>query len=220
MFRKLAMFVTSGAIVLTAGCLQKDTSHTVYLAPDGSASWHISEVNVHSDANEIEKRVTEEQLYIGPVLVGSHGAARGLAALQPRDAVRTTVLRDERPFHVVTEARFSAVDRTIERLFTEMGIRTSASLLHGGGKTTLRVGLDFSYSQDDGQTDVSELLDDIERLRFVLTEGRFGGVSGFDVTDQIVATPSTDWLDRAERAHEAKTSIAFALSWSTEGSVQ
>lgn len=213
MFRKLGMFVTSGAIVFTAGCLQKDTTHTLYLAPDGSASWHISEANVHSDANEIEKRVAEEQQFIGTVLLGTHGAARGLAALHPRDSVRTTVLRDERPFHVVTEARFSAVDRTIERLFMEMGIRTSASLLHDGGKTTLRVILDFSYSQDDQQTDVSELLDDIERLRFVLTDGRFDGVSGFDITDEIVATLSTDWLERVERAHEAKTPISFALSW-------
>ena len=213
MFRKFGTFLTVGAILLTAGCLQKDTTHTVYLAPDGSASWHVSEVNVHSDANDIDKRVAEEQQFIGPALLGTHGAARGLAALHPLDPVRTTVLRDERPFHVVTAARFSAVDRMIERFFVEMGIQTSASLVHDGGQTTLRVRLDFGHPLDDRKTEVSELLDDIERLRLVLTDGRFGAVSGFEVTDQTVATVSTDWMDRAERAHEARTPIALALSW-------
>jgi hypothetical protein len=126
------------------------------------------------------------------------------------------VLRDERPFHVVTAARFSAVDRTIERFFVEMGIRTSASLVYDGGQRTLRVRLDFSHPLDDPKTEVAELLDDLERLRFVLTDGRFGAVSGFDVTDQIIATLSTDWMDRAERAHEAKAPIGLALSWSIE----
>ena len=216
MFRKVGMFLASGAILLAAGCLQKETTHTVYLAPDGSASWHVSEINVHSDATEIDKRVTEEQQYIGPALLGAHGAARGLAALQPRGPVRTLVLRDQRPFHVVTQASFSAVDRTVERLFTEMGIQTAASLVHEGGKTTLRVRLDFSRQPDDRQTDVSELLDDIERLRFVLTDGRFSAASGFEVSDGSVAALSADWLDHAERAHEAGASIAFVLSWSTE----
>ncbi len=216
MFRKFGTLLTTGAILLTAGCLQKDTTHTVYLAPDGSASWQVSEVNVHSDANEVDKRVGEEQQFIGAALLGTHGAARGLASLHPLDPVRTTVLRDERPFHVVTAARFSAVDRTIEQFFLEMGVRTSASIVRDGPQTTLRVRLDFSHPPDDRKTEVSELLDDIERLRLVLTEGRFGAGSGFDVADQIVATLSKDWLARAELAHEAKTPIALALSWSTE----
>jgi hypothetical protein len=216
MLRKFGTFLTTGAILLTVGCLQKDTAHVVYLAPDGSASWHVSEANVHSDAKEVDKRVMEEQQYVSPALLGTHGAARGLAALDPHGPVRTTVLRDERPFHVVTEARFAAVDRTIERFFVEMGIRSSASIVHDGGQTTLRVRLDFSGALDGRKTEVSELIDDVERLRFVLTDGRFRAVSGFDVADQIVATLSPDWLEGAERAHAAKTSAALALTWSTE----
>ena len=65
-----------------------------------------SEVNVHSDETDLGKRMAEEQQYIGPALVGTHGVARGLAALGPQSAVRTTVLREERPFHVVTEPVF------------------------------------------------------------------------------------------------------------------
>ena len=215
MLKKLGLTVVSGALVLIAGCLQKETSHTVYLAPDGSAQWVTSEVNVHSDETDPGKRVAEEQLYIGPALLGTHGVARGLAALGPQSAVRTTVLRDERPFHVVTDARFRAIDRVLERVFTEMGVKTSASLVREGDQTTLRVSLDFSKPLVEREAPVSELFD-LDHLRFVLTDGRFGAATGFDVTEGVVATLSPEWLERAEKACDGKGTIEFTLSWTTD----
>ena len=213
MLKRVGVSVVLGSVVLT-GCLQKETTHTIYLAPDGEAAWVVSEMNVYSDETEVGRRLEEEQQYIGPATLGGHGAARALAALG--GTVRTTVLRDERPFHVVTDARFSAIDRVLERLFVEMGIRSSASLVHDGEQTVLRVRLDFSRPLEKKQTPASELAEAIEDFRFVLTEGRFGVVSGFDVTDGVSATLSRDWMDRAEKAYEAKGTIEFALSWSME----
>jgi len=212
--------LTIGALVattsLTAGCLQKETTHTLYLAPDGAVEWLVAEGNVHSDEGEIGKRLMEEQAYIGAALLGTHGAARGLAALDPQIPVRTTIVRDERPFLVLTSARFSSIDRVLTRLFAEMGVRTSATLVRGADENTLRVRLDFGRPLDGRETATSELGDNIEHLRIVLTEGRFGTVSGFDVTDGMSATLSADWLDRAEKASEAKSAIEFALSWSVQ----
>ena len=128
--------------------------------------------------------------------------------------MRTTILRDERPFHVVTDARFRAVDRALERVFTEMGVKTSASLVREADRTILRVSLDFTRPLAERETPVSELFD-LDHLRFVLTEGRFGAVTGFDVTEGTVATLSHDWLDRAEKACDAKGTIEFTLSWTT-----
>jgi hypothetical protein len=213
MLKRLGMTVMSGAVLLTAGCLQKETSHTLYLAPDGAVAWVTSEVNVHSDEADLGKRMAEEQRYIGPALVGTNGVARGLAALGPQSGVRTTVLRDERPFHVVTDTRFRAVDRVFERLFSQMGVRTSASLVHDGDQVTLRVTLDFGHSVEARETPVSELFDEIDQFRFVLTEGRFGAVTGFDVSDGTSARLSHDWLERAEKASDGKKTIEFALSW-------
>lgn len=215
MLKRLGMIAISGALLLTAGCLQKETSHTLYLAPDGSATWMTSEVNVHSGETDPGKRVAEEQHYIGAALLGSHGVARGLAALGPQGSVRTTVVRDERPFHVVTDARFRAVDRVLERVFTDMGVKASASLVRENTQTTLRVSLDFSKAVVGRETPISELFD-LDHVRFMLTDGRFGAVTGFDVTDGIVATLSPEWLARAEKASDAKGRIEFTLSWTTD----
>lgn len=216
MLKRLIIGALAGTSLLSAGCLQKETSHTLYLAPDGSVEWVTSEANVRSDEPEVGKRLIEEQGYIGAALLGTHGAARGLAALGPQALVRTTVVRDERPFLVLTSARFASIDRVLKRVFTEMGIRSSAAVVRGADETTLRVRLDFSQPLDERETPVSQLADNIEHLRIVLTEGRFGAVTGFDVTDGMSATLSNEWLERAERASETKSTIEFALSWSMQ----
>lgn len=214
MVKRVGLFLVLGSILLT-GCLQKETTHTIYLGPDGAAAWVVSEVNVLSDEKEAGKRIEEEQRYIGAAILGDHGAARALAALGAHGPVRTTVLRDDRPFHVVTDARFSAIDRVLERLFREMGIRSAASLVHDGDQTVLRVRLDFRPLEEK-HTPVSELAEAIETFRFVMTEGHFGAVSGFDVSDGVSARLSREWMDRAEKAYEAKGTTEFALSWSVE----
>jgi hypothetical protein len=215
MLKTLGMTVISGALLLTAGCLKKETSQTLYLAPDGSVAWVASEDNVYSDETDLGKRIAEEQQYIGPALLGTHGVARALAALSPQSAVRTTILRDERPFHVVTDARFRAVDRVLERVFTDLGVRTSASLLRDADHTALRVSLDFSQPLAERETPVSELFD-LDHFRFVLTDGRFGAVTGFDVTEGMVAVLSPEWRQRADKASETKGTIEFTLSWTTD----
>ena len=95
---------------------QKETTHTLYLGPDGALTWVAAESNVHSDEADPGKRAAEDQSYIGPALLGAHPVARGLQALGPDTLVRTTVVREERPFHVITEARFARADRALERL--------------------------------------------------------------------------------------------------------
>lgn len=212
MFRTVAMSLICVAAGVTAGCLQKETSHTIYLAPDGAASWVISELNVRSDAEQ-GARIAEEQAFIGAALLGSHGAARGLAALHPQGLVRTTVLRDERPFQVVTDARFASVDQLLERFFTELGIRTSSSLTVDGFRTTLRVQLDFSRPLPERKSDAAELAETFDRFRFVLTDGRFDTVTGFDVVDGASATLSSDWLERADLASESGGRVDLMLSW-------
>ena len=207
--------LTTGAL-LTGACLQKETSRTLYLAPDGTVEWVTSETNVHSSETDAAKQIAEEQGYIGGVWTQTHGVARGLAALRPVGVVQTTVVRERRPFHVVTSANFASVDRVFARLFTEMGISTSASLVRGNGENTLRVMLDFSRQLNEGETPVSGLGDNIERLRIVLTDGRFATVSGFDVGDGSSATLSAEWLNEVEKAYERKAKIEFMLSWSVQ----
>jgi hypothetical protein len=213
MLKRLNVLIVATLTALTAGCLQKETTQTLYLAPDGSVSWVVAESNVRSNDTDGAKRLAEEQEYISQAILGTHGTARGLAALGPLGAVRTTVLRAERPFHVVTSAEFAATDQVLQRVFTEMAIETSASFVRRGDENTLCVRLDFSHPLEEHETPVSELMDSFERFRLVLTEGRIANTSGLDVTDGTSATLSEQWLERAERAYEAKSSIEFSLSW-------
>jgi hypothetical protein len=213
MLNRLVMPIVIAAAALSAGCLQKETAHTLYLSPDGSVSWVASEANVYSDESDLGKRTDEEQRYFGPVLLGAHNTALGLAALGPQRPVRTTIVRDERPFHVITEARFDRIDHVLDRLFTKSGVKAAATLDRDGDRTRLRVRLDFSRELQDGDPAVADVLFDIEHFRFVLTEGAFAEVTGFDVTDNTSAVFSKEWITSAEKASEEKRPVDFALSW-------
>src|SRR5512145_7953 len=127
------------AATVTAGCLQKETTHTLYLTPDGAVSWVAVEANVYSDEADPGKRAAEEHAYIGPALLGAHRVARGLHALEPASLVRTTVVRDERPFHVISEAKFSRIDAMLERLLVESGLPARVTLSQEDDRTTLRI---------------------------------------------------------------------------------
>src|SRR4029453_14546850 len=93
MLKRLIIGALLAASSLSTGCLQKETSHTLYLPPDGAGEWIAWESARRSDEAEVGKRLIEEQAYIGPALLGAHGVARGLAALDPQAPVRTTRVR-------------------------------------------------------------------------------------------------------------------------------
>jgi hypothetical protein len=212
MFKRVPGVIAIAALATTGGCLQKETSHTLYLSPDGAVSWAVSESNVYSDEEQAGPRIREEQEYAGAVLLGTHGAARSLAAVGAQGPIRTTVVRDEAPFHVITEARFDRIDRLLERLFTKAGIRTTASFVADTGGSTLRVRLEFAEGMKEDEA-VSDLVD-VDHFRFVLTDGRFADSNGFDTT-ATTAVFSREWLDSAEKAFEEERPIEFTLSWRT-----
>jgi hypothetical protein len=201
---------------LTAGCLQRETTHTLYLGPDGALTWVASEANVHSDETDAGKRAAEDQAYIGPALLGTHRVARALQALGPESLVRTTVIREERPFHVITEARFARADRALEQLFVDSGLPARVTTAHEGGRTTLRVRFDFSRQMVERDTPAAALLEDIEHVVFVLSQGQFIAGGGFDVPDRAKARLSKDAFNAIDEAMTGRRPIELTLAWSQE----
>ena len=197
----------------TPGCLQKETTHTLYLSPDGSIRWSAEESCVYSDESDAGQRLAEEQAYIGPALIGAHPVALGLQAIAPDGLVRTTIIRDQRPFHVVTETSFFRVDRMFERLFVETGLMATVTLEEHDGRRRLRLRLDFSRELEERNSPATALLEDFENCTFVLTEGRFVAGGGFDVPDRRKAVPSRKWIDAASRAVSEKREIELVLTW-------
>jgi len=207
-----------GMTVVAAGCLQKETTHTLYLSPDGRVAWVAVEANVHSDEEDPGKRAAEEQAFIGPALLGSHRTALGLQTLGPDTLVGTTVVRGERPFHVITEAGFARIDTALERLLVGSGLPARVTLANDGDRTRLRIRFDFSRTVVDRETPVSALLEEIEHFVFVLTEGTFIAGGGFEAPDRGKAKLSKEAFDAIDRAMTARRAIELTLAWNAGSS--
>lgn len=172
------------AALATGGCLQRETTHTIYLAPDGRATWMVVEADVHSDERDPGRRDEEEQRYLTAVATGDHGMARGLAALDAT-AVVTRIVRDRRPFVVITEAEFTSLEVAIRRMLLELDVPGNVACTKDGAVTTLTVQLDIEATEgrDGPETPVVELFENLDRYRFVLTDGRFVRATGFELRE-------------------------------------
>ena len=207
--------VLAGSVLVLAssGCLRKETTHTLYLSPAGEVHWQIDESGVRSDEAEDVKRWEEEQAYILPALGGAHPAARGLQTLAPVGVVETTIVREASPFHVITAARFSRIDRALGRLFTACGIDASVTLSNEDDVTRVRMRFDFRKAIETTDTPALALLEDLGDFRFVLTQGRFIAGGGFDVPDRTRAVLSREALTNLTTAMDERREIELVLTW-------
>jgi len=195
-------------LLSTAGCLQKDATHTIYVSPSG-VTWSAIERDVRSDEAEPDKRQAEEQEYLLNALAGRHGVANALGLLGGT-RIETSVLRRERPFTVMTEGQFASLSDLAVAIMRAARVRGDASIDRNGCERTLRVWLDADSEAGEASNDFIDLLSEAASYRLVLTEGRFLRAEGFTIDeDGFVATPGTPapTQDRIPRA---------SLTW-TEG---
>ncbi len=200
--RKLTGTIVVAAAVSAAGCLQKETTHTIYLSPDGRATWTVVETNVRSDEKDPARRAAEEQAYILAAEGSDHGVGRGLAALSPA-RLRTRIIRGERPFVVVTDAEFGSIEFAAQRFATGLGLPADVLVTHDGAVTTIRVRIDAAQAmandrqkpEEEGGDPLAALAEDLDAYRFILTEGRFVSAIGFTLAgDDTIAVPAKpDW---------------------------
>ena len=202
-----------GVVVAAAacgGCLQKEVGQAIYLSPSG-AIWSVIERDVRSDEKDQGSRIREEQDYVLAALTGQHEVARAFRSLGG-GAVTTTWLRRERPYSVLTEARFPDVRQLVMSVLREAKILGEVSLVREGCRTKLgiRIYLDAAPgSNDDSPLDA--LLADFEAYRIVLSGGRFVSADGFEMPgDGLVAVP-----DKKKTARDGI--LALALAWQDEG---
>jgi hypothetical protein len=200
--------------MLAAGCLQKETTHTLVLSPSGEVTWITAENNVYSDAREPSGRRSEEQEYVAAAVAGRHPTGLALEAMAPVGPVRTRILRDEAPFLVVTDARFDSIETVMQRLF-EQALAVGVNLTGDGKQSALTVGIDCGVDVVDSDSPVSAVLNDLDRLRIVMSGGHFVSATGFELADGTVATFSDAWMKEAERTCEAKGATRLTLTWET-----
>jgi hypothetical protein len=215
MLRTVQPVVVLTLTLLAAGCLQKETRQVLYLSPDGAVVWTVTESDVYSDLVDPAARWTEEQDYLVAARNSAHPMALGLLALGPDTPVRTVVVRADRPFTVVTEAKFDTIERALQRFFLENGLTADVRLEWEGKRATLTVRLDFS-TQTERESPARVLLEEAEAMAWVLTGGRFVEAEGFDLTGGRTATLSKAWREAAEKASEAEGTIDLVLTWAID----
>jgi hypothetical protein len=176
------------AAVPASGCLRKDVTHTLYLAP-ANVTWSVVEKDVRSDEPDPAARLMEEQDYLLAARAGHHGVATALAAIGATH-VRTQLLRTDRPFTVMTEGHFADLAELARAAMRRVGARGDATVERDGCRQTFRAWIDLS--QDPGGDDLADLVADISAYRVVLTDGHFLEARGFTIVeDGTVAIPAT-----------------------------
>jgi hypothetical protein len=185
----IRLLAVVAATLGSAGCLVKETTHRLNLSPSGAVTWMVIEQGVRSSEGDSNKRWDEEREWLAAIASDAHPVAEGLRRLGP-DQVWTRLLRPERPYMVLTDARFARVDRVIGRLLEELGLRGQATLEPDGLDTVLSVSLDLSSVNDpepDIESPVTALLEELDRYRFAMTDGRFVAATGFDILEDGAA---------------------------------
>ncbi len=215
--------------LIVAGCIKKETTHTVYLDPEGGATWTIVEQDIRSDEDSAKGREKEEREYMQAFRAGQHD---GVVALDRLGAewVDWRVLREERPYMVFVEGRFAAFDLAVQAFFDELSAPAAspvyADMQWEGECGRLVISCDFELldrlensEQGDSEDDDSEvflsLVDGVHRL--VLTEGRFTGATGFEISDDGTAAKllerSREEIEAAAETDEYGNLIVYSLSW-------
>jgi len=186
--KKTLLPLLATASLLLAGCLLKETIHTLYLDADGSLTWQVLERGVRSDADDPEERAVEEREYVELFSLGRHDVAEGLRVLGP-DSLDAVMLREKRPYTTMTTAHFPAIDALFRELIYQLGISGTVEYETSNGEHRLTVCIDLEegepVEEDHGGSDevlaVAAFLDSDSPI--FLTDGVFTEAEGFELGD-------------------------------------
>jgi hypothetical protein len=210
MARIARFFVLTALILPAAGCLVKDTTHTLYVDRQGSLTWLALETDVRAIDDDPAVRAREEAAYAQEAAAGDHDIAQALARLRPTD-LRTITIRDRAPYAVATEARFATVDAAASQLIAGLGVTGRSSLSREGALTRWRLEIDLATPAVADDDTLVALAEDVDRYRVVLTDGRFEEAVGFVLRDDgRTAVPIAQDLDALERDGQP---LVLELAW-------
>ena len=169
---------------LAAGCLVKGVTQTWYVDASGAVTWVVLEKDVRSDADAPKDRQDEEGAYWVAVQQGNHPMAAGLRELGATRP-RMLLLRDEVPYTVQTEGRFSGLDVLGQRLIAAVGVSGTSIVTREGAvwEWTMTVrDPKATGAAAEPSDNVQDLTDHLDALTVVLTSGRFESGEGFEIS--------------------------------------
>lgn len=214
--RHAVLSLAIAAALVTAACLQKDTTSTIYLRSDGSFTWVILEQNVRSDEPDDAARLAEEASYVDGVSRGDSDMINSLFALGAKD-VHVRWLRSARPYAVMVDARFDNLAGVFDRLLAPCEVPYESAITETEGITTWRLRLDVGpegsrLDQGGGEECGNSLngLTDALELTIVLESGTFTAATGFTIKGTDTAA-----VDEKIIEERVKTTgvVELSLSW-------
>lgn len=199
------------------GCIDEETLHTLYLQPDGALTWVAVETQVRSDLDDREKRQQEEREFLQSVRTERHPVAEALRSFGPT-RLETTILRDRRPFHVVTEADLGPVTGFAREVLWRLGVPGEAELVTSGDHRSLEITVWPDQADEDAADEddpLCALFADWDGYRIVLTEGRFVAAQGFEITDDGTVARVVE-AKEAEEEPVGGEPLVLSLTWTVE----
>lgn len=203
------------ALLAGTACLQKDTTSTIYLRPDGSLDWVVLDRNVRSDATSEAERTQEEGQYRESAERGEHGAALAVRALGAT-RVRSLVIRATRPYAVVVEGTFDNLATLASGPLIACGVPHETAITRVDDVATWRLRADLSHNGGDfgpaGCEKPFEGLLEALDVEILLESGRFTHAVGFTIERPDRAVP--DQLAFEQAALERNDGwLVLSLSW-------
>lgn len=210
------MTIALTAALATTGCLQKETTSTMYLRTDGSFDWVVFERDVRSDESDAAKREAEEFRYLDAVARDSHPAAESFRALGGQD-VGTRLLRGTRPYSVMVEARFDSLTAVFDSQLAGCGVPYDLSQTVEGDVTTWRLWADIGVNGEklvdgDGCGAAVSGLSDALDLTIILQGGTFTKAEGFTLSGSDKAT-TLEGEAGTEALKKNNGQLVLSLSW-------
>ena len=205
------------ALILTTGCLLKDTTETWYLSATGAVTWVVTESDVRSDAQAGIDRQNEEETYRLAVERQDHPVARGFRGLGVTD-VRTVVLRRAVPFTVRTEAHGLTIDELGLRILQRSGLAGNSTLVRDGNTWVWTFTARDPHAPDVTAAvdeNVAALVEDLDRLKVVMIDGRFEAASGFELSDDRRVATIKEPAGRGSAAGADDLSVTLRLTWAS-----
>jgi len=216
--KRMALGLALCATIASSGCLQKDTTSTIYLRQDGSLDWVVSERNVRSDEADATKRAAEETGYLNAIVRDEHDVAQQFRTLGGAN-VRTRLLRDTRPYDVTIDSQFSSLSDLVGRALTACGVPHRVDLAQDAGVTTWQlwadVGEDGENATESDSNDCESAiggLSDALTLTIVLESGQFTHAVGFTLNGSDTASID-EAATHADALKKNHGQVVFSLSW-------
>lgn len=190
--RWLALSLLAIVALALAGCMIGVTTHTLYLERDGSLTWTIEEREMRSAEDDRRDRQREEQEWLGERAGETHDTAEALWQIGAA-SVETTIVRNRRPFHVLTRATFADAGDAIERLFAATGLIGDLEVSRNphGGAVALTIDVEASEQMEQIEQDQRDDERPIDSLLLaddflvMVSDGRFVEAVGFKVDGDL-----------------------------------